>query len=519
MPNTIIQIKRSVTTQKPASLQAGELAYSYSSNVVFIGTNGGTDVIAIGGQRYVDQVNAALFIAQTAFGAANAAGSSEAVASIFNVANAAFVKGNSAHFTANAAFDKANSANILAFDTSVITTASFAKGNAAHLTANAAYVAANGAFLQGNSAFGAANGAFLQGNSAFGAANASFNAANGAFITANNALPKAGGTITGDLVIQGNATFSGTVTYANTQTLLIGDNILTLNADIPNNVAPSENAGIEVNRGSSANVAVLWNEGTDRWTFTNDGSNYLNIASTADTAAASDSANAFTRVYANAIGVAANSYAATVGVSANAYAQVVGAAANAFMISTQNGANTAVGAGANAFASQVGVSANAYASAVGVAANSYAQVVGAAANSFMISTQNGANTAVGAGANAYASQVGVSANAYAALVGAAANTNAANATYLTVGTVPTGRLTGAYTGITGLGTITQGAWNADTITVPYGGTGRTSATTNGILFGNGTGAFGVTGAGTEGQVLQANASGVPNFGMLDGGSF
>jgi hypothetical protein len=47
----------------------------------------------------------------------------------------------------------------------------------------------------------------------------------------------------------------------------------------------------------------------------------------------------------------------------------------------------------------------------------------------------------------------------------------------------------------------------------------TSFTSNGILYGNTTGSLKVTAAGTEGQVLQASAAGIPSFGMLDGGIF
>jgi hypothetical protein len=54
----------------------------------------------------------------------------------------------------------------------------------------------------------------------------------------------------------------------------LNDNIVTINSDLPTNIAPTENAGIEINRGSSPNVALLWNENTDSWTFTNDGTNY-----------------------------------------------------------------------------------------------------------------------------------------------------------------------------------------------------------------------------------------------------
>lgn len=49
--NTEILIKRSLSTGTPASLLQGELAYSYSSNTLFIGTPGGTASLRIGGYR------------------------------------------------------------------------------------------------------------------------------------------------------------------------------------------------------------------------------------------------------------------------------------------------------------------------------------------------------------------------------------------------------------------------------------------------------------------------------------
>ena len=64
------------------------------------------------------------------------------------------------------------------------------------------------------------------------------------------------------------------------------------------------------------------------------------------------------------------------------------------------------------------------------------------------------------------------------------------------------------------------------LTVPNGGTGRTTATANGIIYGNGTSALGVTAAGTYdssnsvGQLLSVNSSGVPTWtNTLDGGTF
>jgi hypothetical protein len=69
--------------------------------------------------------------------------------------------------------------------------------------------------------------------------------------------------------------------------------------------------------------------------------------------------------------------------------------------------------------------------------------------------------------------------------------------------------------ITTLGTVTTGTWSASTIVVGKGGTGATSFTSNGILYGNTTDALQVTSAGTQYQVLQAGSGGTPTFGALN----
>ena len=55
--NTSVLIKRSTTTGTPSTLKAGELAYSYVSNTIFIGTSSGTGVINVGGQYYTSQID------------------------------------------------------------------------------------------------------------------------------------------------------------------------------------------------------------------------------------------------------------------------------------------------------------------------------------------------------------------------------------------------------------------------------------------------------------------------------
>ena len=63
--------------------------------------------------------------------------------------------------------------------------------------------------------------------------------------------------------VNGNLTVSGTTTYINTQTLNIGDNIITLNADETG--TPSADAGIEVERGNLSNKNFIWDESEDEW--------------------------------------------------------------------------------------------------------------------------------------------------------------------------------------------------------------------------------------------------------------
>jgi len=82
-------------------------------------------------------------------------------------------------------------------------------------------------------------------------------------------------TVSGNLIVSGNLTVSGTTTTVNTETINLADNIITLNSNEAG--TPSENAGIEVERGTATNVALRWNEGSDIWELTKDGTNYKTI--------------------------------------------------------------------------------------------------------------------------------------------------------------------------------------------------------------------------------------------------
>ena len=75
------------------------------------------------------------------------------------------------------------------------------------------------------------------------------------------------------------------------------------------------------------------------------------------------------------------------------------------------------------------------------------------------------------------------------------------------------------TSITTLGTIDTGTWNATTIGTTKGGTGLTSYATGDVLYASSANTLSKLTAGADGTVLQINASGVPVWGVVDGGIY
>lgn len=96
-------------------------------------------------------------------------------------------------------------------------------------------------------------------------------------------------TISNNLIVTGDLTVNGNTTTLNTANLNVEDSFVLLNSGVTG--SPSLNAGIEVERGDSTNVAIRWNETSDKWQFTTDGTNYTDLgaggATISDTAPAS----------------------------------------------------------------------------------------------------------------------------------------------------------------------------------------------------------------------------------------
>lgn len=100
-----------------------------------------------------------------------------------------------------------------------------------------------------------------------------------------------------------------------------------------------------------------------------------------------------------------------------------------------------------------------------------------AANSVPVFTTN----AQGQVTNVTPTSIAISAAAVSGLA-TSATTDTTDASNITSGTLGTSRLSGSYTGITGVGTLAAGTWNAGTIAAGYGGTGFASYAVGDLLY-------------------------------------
>jgi hypothetical protein len=328
---TQIQWRRGTTAQTASFTGAvGEATVDTSKNtfVIHDGTTAGGFPLARESalSANASQIQASFNQANTAFIAATSAGiyangafvSSNIIQTYVTSANAnislLFSYVNTANANITAAFAAANAATETDATQNASITASFTQANTAVNNALSASNYANGAFTQANTAITNALSASNYANASFLTANSATNTATAAFTRANNSISaNAGGTITGDLVVTGNLTISGTTTYANTQQLLVGDNLITLNAELPTSVTPVESAGIEINRGNTfANSSLLWVESAGKWqanTGSATGAYFL----------ADEAATTSAGIYANGAFAQANTDVTNVSVAAGTY--------------------------------------------------------------------------------------------------------------------------------------------------------------------------------------------------------
>lgn len=97
-------------------------------------------------------------------------------------------------------------------------------------------------------------------------------------VTVTGELTASTAHIGGNLQVDGNLNVTGSINAINTTQVNISDNKINLNSDMPESQAPTTDAGIKVHRGTENDVELLWNETEDKWTLTNNGTDYHAIA-------------------------------------------------------------------------------------------------------------------------------------------------------------------------------------------------------------------------------------------------
>ena len=116
--------------------------------------------------------------------------------------------------------------------------------------------------------------------------------------------------------------------------------------------------------------------------------------------------------------------------------------------------------------------------------------------------------------NAVDTPIAISAAAVSGLA-ASATTDTTNASNITSGTLPSGRLSGSYPSVTGVDTLTAGTWNATPIAANYGGTGQTAYTVGDILYADTTTSLAkLSDVATGNALISGGVSGNPSWGKI-----
>ena len=548
MANTVIQLKWSDVTSAPTSLNVGEAAYSNTSQRLYIGDTS-NNVLTIGGKFFVDQqgliftkTNVAFDTANSAASYANAAFASSnnnaGVAAAGSYANSAFGTANSAATYANSAFAFANTTySNYAYPAYIQAGSAAAYANAAFASSNTADSKAVSAGSYANSAFASANTADSKAVTAGSYANSAFSTANSAYARANNSLDATtGGTIAGDLSITGNLNVTGNVVSISTSQVVANDTLIVLGVgNYTSDILDIGFAG-HYNDGSNAHTGIIRDAGTkeyhlfEGYTPEITANNNIDINDPSFKIATLNANVHSTKVlikgidllpYVNNAYTAANT-ADSKAVSAGSYANSAFATAN-----TADAKGTSAGSYSNSAFSTANT-----ADSKAVSAGSYANSAFASSNtadSKAVSAGSYANSAFSTANTADAK--GTSAGSYANAAFAKANTDVTN---ISAVAGDYGVVTGGYAYIPGFkleanGRISQAnstllqvdtsMITSGTFSVARGGTGAGTFTTNGVLLGQGTSAFTTASSSTEGHLLTINASGVPTFSHLQGGTF
>jgi len=158
---------------------------------------------------------------------------------------------------------------------------------------------------------------------------------------------------------------------------------------------------------------------------------------------------------------------------------------------------------------------------IGTANNTFEPAILTGSGIAITYTAGQVNLAIGAsgvtpGTYGSSSSVGqFTVNQYGAITAATNVSIGINASQIISGTINPARISGSYTGITGVGILTAGTWNASVIEAIYGGTGQSSYTTGDLLYASAPATLSKLADVATGNALISGGVGVaPSYGKI-----
>ena len=535
MSNTVIQLKWSEVTATPPSLNVAEPAYSNTSNKLFIGLSG-NQVIAIGGKYYTDIIDAATN-SNTASAIVKRDANGAFSGRLYGTANDALqwttarTIGVSGDATGTVSVDGSANANIpLTLSNSGVSAGTYggasqvptfsvdAKGRitsasnvAISTTLNIANSTATGSLSL------ATDTLTLKGGS--GITSTVYDANNTFVLDVDNTVIRTTGnqTITGDFSVSGNLTITGNTTLVNVSTLQVNDPLIYLGENnYSSDLVDIGFAGNYYDGATQRHAGIFRKHGSNTfYAFTQytPEPNTTNVIDTTDPSFMIGT-------------LVANITSANVSGLLNPIAVADGGTGAA----TFSSGRLIVGNGTGALQSLANTgTAGTYGNAAYVpvvTTDAYGRVSGVTNTAIAIDTSaitSGTLPIARGGTNQTSYTTGAMLQFNGTSITSLANTGTAG-TYGSASYHPI-ITTDAYGRVSSVSNtaiaIDASAITSGTLGVTRGGTGSSSFTANGVIYGGltSTSALLSVASSTEGHVLQINSSGIPTFAFLNGGSF
>jgi len=269
-----IQILRSYANTAPSTLLDGQLAYSFVSNTLYIGSNTGIQIIgdpsiAVKSQAAYNQANTATVLANAAYAQANVTIGVDATQNTrLTVIEATDVSQN-ARMTIIEATDVSQNNRLTIIENTNLTqntniaatdgkmSSAYNQANTGTVLAQASYNQSNASFLGVNTAIAIIQGVDLTQNT---------NIANKLNLTGSLNQTVAGNvTISQDLVVSGNLILTGNINTQNVQQFAVADPLILLG--IGNYLSDTKDIGFAAhyNNGTNAHTGIIRDSGTKEY--------------------------------------------------------------------------------------------------------------------------------------------------------------------------------------------------------------------------------------------------------------